>query len=719
MQSKVRVTWRLTALAALVMLLFGMAAGPGMALAAPLRQGAIPISYGQTLQGTISDQQWRVIYSFQGQAGDVVTIAMNRIDTTLDPYVGLLDASENVLAENDDFQGQRDSFISETTLPATGTYYIVATRYGLQNGTSFGAYNLILTRAGSGTAGQTGGQTSGPVSGGAFGGLPTGDTTGGSTGGQTGVTIGGGQQGGTAQQQPGGLTFECNGQTVNGATLITFRDVRPGFNYQVTVIGLDNFDPVIALQAEDGSTLCNDDEPRAAGSQISLPDIGYVEASSLTSQLSFNTSVATGDLVMAIGGFGSTGGHFVAIFEGLAISPATEQDAVTFNVSGAIQNEPILVYMIAETTSLDSYMFVDGTDIVCDDAGSGPCADTPAFSTDQNNAHGVVIANGGQYIAWQYDAGIRVVPGGTGDLTFVFQSYNGQTQGEYAMVVVGAAPGAGTVPASGGGASAGMPASGSIAYGQTVQGTIDNANPVRLYTFSGQAGDRVTVTMQAAQGSALDPYLGLMDANQNVLIENDDSPAAGGLNSQLEYTLPASGTYTIVATRYGIDQGTSSGAFTLTLQSGAGSTSMSGGQQPASTGGGTVTAEPIAYGQTVQGVIDSNRYGYDYVFSGQAGDVVTITMQAAQGSNLDTTLGLFDSASVDAQPLVTNDDMAPGNYNSQIVYTLPATGQYWIYATRYNGQDGTSTGAFTLSLTVGGAAPASGGKSGDVVDTGK
>jgi hypothetical protein len=65
---------------------------------------------------------------------------------------------------------------------------------------------------------------------------------------------------------------------------------------------------------------------------------------------------------------------------------------------------------------------------------------------------------------------------------------------------------------------------------------------------------------------SLGSYLGLIDPNDEVIAEDDDS--AGGTNAQISIRLPESGTYVIVVTRNGLDQGTTEGSYTLDLVSG-------------------------------------------------------------------------------------------------------------------------------------------------------
>jgi len=111
-----------------------------LSMAAPLEQkgGTAPIliAYGETVVGSIDNRLYEQAYVFDGQAGDVVTISMVSLDNTLDSYLVLYDAypSQNPLASDDDSGGNGNALINGYQLPATGRYYIVATRYGRQTG---------------------------------------------------------------------------------------------------------------------------------------------------------------------------------------------------------------------------------------------------------------------------------------------------------------------------------------------------------------------------------------------------------------------------------------------------------------------------------------------------------------------------------------------------------------------------------------------------------
>jgi hypothetical protein len=109
------------------------------------------IEYGDTVEGEITSDEPYFIYSFEGSEGDVVTISLvdTSRDDTLDPLVILFDEDNIEIVRNDDagsddLPDNFDSLIDQFELPADGTYYIVATRFGEFTGTSEGDFELTL-----------------------------------------------------------------------------------------------------------------------------------------------------------------------------------------------------------------------------------------------------------------------------------------------------------------------------------------------------------------------------------------------------------------------------------------------------------------------------------------------------------------------------------------------------------------------------------------------
>ncbi|MBN2470404.1 MAG: PPC domain-containing protein [Anaerolineae bacterium] len=240
-----------------------------------------------------------------------------------------------------------------------------------------------------------------------------------------------------------------------------------------------------------------------------------------------------------------------------------------------------------------------------------------------------------------------------------------------------------------------LPSGDSNTISETITSNLDNATYRESWAFDGAAGDVVTITMVATSGN-LDTLLYLMDSAGNVLASNDDATneAIGPYNSQIaNFTLPAAGTYTIEATRFGEENGGTTGSYELTIDTLSGSAPA-----PAVTTGESV----ISYGQTVSGAITEGTTREDWTFTGAAGDIVTITMAADGLVSLDAFVQLLDSSGAE---LAANDDANSdtlGMFDSQIVgYTLPSSGQYIIRASRISG-----TGAYQLTLESGATAAA-------------
>ncbi|MGC8967046.1 MAG: S8 family serine peptidase [Thermus sp.] len=98
-----------------------------------------------------------------------------------------------------------------------------------------------------------------------------------------------------------------------------------------------------------------------------------------------------------------------------------------------------------------------------------------------------------------------------------------------------------------------------IAYGQTTQLAYIFGQPQDkdYFKFTGAAGDtiRARVYARSSIGGTLDSYLYLLDANGQVLAENDDLVPGQITDSEITFTLPQNGTYYLVVTSYAIAEG--------------------------------------------------------------------------------------------------------------------------------------------------------------------
>lgn len=106
-----------------------------------------------------------------------------------------------------------------------------------------------------------------------------------------------------------------------------------------------------------------------------------------------------------------------------------------------------------------------------------------------------------------------------------------------------------------------------IIAGETLEGVITNDQYFETYQFNAIAGETVTIDMQAISGS-LDTLLLLFNDNGIIIADNDDIESAVNTNSRMNSVrIPADGTYTIFASRYGKDVAGTEGVYTLTLSS--------------------------------------------------------------------------------------------------------------------------------------------------------
>src|SRR5262245_29821169 len=91
-----------------------------------------------------------------------------------------------------------------------------------------------------------------------------------------------------------GMSVTCtDGSEFDNGVEIVVSQMRSGFTYTATAIGLNGFDPVLAvLDTKTGNGLCNDDEPDASNYAANLPTTGYVPASGTSGQVRFNQNIS-------------------------------------------------------------------------------------------------------------------------------------------------------------------------------------------------------------------------------------------------------------------------------------------------------------------------------------------------------------------------------------------------------------------------------------------
>src|SRR5262249_46442340 len=111
-------------------------------------QGNNEITYGQTVSGHISNDAFRIVYTFQGRKGDIIDATLIATDGTLDPELILADAQNNLIARDDDSGANLSAAILSQQLPGDGLYFLIATRFGQERGLTVGSFRLTLSHVG-------------------------------------------------------------------------------------------------------------------------------------------------------------------------------------------------------------------------------------------------------------------------------------------------------------------------------------------------------------------------------------------------------------------------------------------------------------------------------------------------------------------------------------------------------------------------------------------
>jgi hypothetical protein len=198
-----------------------------------------------------------------------------------------------------------------------------------------------------------------------------------------------------------------------------------------------------------------------------------------------------------------------------------------------------------------------------------------------------------------------------------------------------------------------------------------------VYSFDGQEGDEVTVV---AVSEETDTYLLVVDDEGNIIAENDDMEK-GVTDAGVTVELPSDGTYLVGVFAY------DPGEYTLMIFVGDG-TASSGDISPVS------NDEPV--GDVWSGHIDDDTPFNQIVLEDvPAGATITVDIQAMSG-DLDAYAGvLFDD-----EVVFENDDRAKGDSNPLVEYRAEEAGTYTIIITRFDFEDGTTSGDFEATVYI-------------------
>jgi hypothetical protein len=364
------------------------------------------LEYGDGCEASFSEGDDPHVYSFFGEEGDIATLTLEWEDDATGSVTVIGPIEDSDQEEFDLLEGDEGSSgevqLEELELPSDGLYAILV---------SFDAdadYVFALE-------GESGGGGSNVIS-----------------------------------TSTGGMDIECDDGTVvqNGVQLII--TMRRDFDYTVTAVGVDGYDPAIAVGTpEEPGSVCSDDSRDAEDFEADLPTTGSVDSSDTSAQVVFSHSIDEFALISIVTGSpDGDAGDFILIVEGLAI---TSGDGVgdpyyvllTPNMTTA--SVPLTIYMLASERTLDPFIswvtdfenfeyFADndGNPIYCDDGGNASSCwgesatlDGSSISTSQGDVDGASL-----------DSMLSVdLSGFEGEdpfyMNFVLGSYNQSSTGNY------------------------------------------------------------------------------------------------------------------------------------------------------------------------------------------------------------------------------------------------------------------------------------------------
>lgn len=420
--------------------------------------------------------------------------------------------------------------------------------------------------------------------------------------------------------------FTCPDGTEFTNTVTLGTNIRPG-SYTVTAIGINGFDPVLAVWAPDSQeAICNDDDATAATYFATLPTSGEVPPNNFNSRITFsNNTNSFMNVEFYVGGLGGSTGEFLLVFEGMQYTSADgagDPFAIGVDAPVILSGIPVAVYAIANTSELDpkitltdadnNAIFTDaGEEVSCDDAGN----DSFCFGlaeVPEGSLEGAVIGSGSNGIpGGQYDAALILdttafdptVPQDQSYLNYTVGSYNSATTGPYTMIFhigIGDVNGATTQTNTNGNTTSGNTTSGNttsgnttsgnttsgnttsgnttsggsfdavLAYGDSLQGTI-SADTGALFGFQGTTGDVITINAASAE---FDGLLLVYGPDGTEVARDDDS--GEGTNPRISnFRVPSSGTYAIVLTAFNNNTPVGS-SFTISLENRSTSGTTSG-----------------------------------------------------------------------------------------------------------------------------------------------
>lgn len=638
------------------------------------------LTYNVSQSGTLTADTPRLIYDFNADGGDVVTVTMRA--PRLDAYVLLRDSTGAVLAENNNGGGGTDARIRSLTLTNGGRYFVEATS---ASGSESGEFSVVIQKARFADSGLI-----------AYNEIVVGRLSGQDVGRYTFS----GRSGDNIVIELASGDFDPLVRLLSeGDVQIAFNDDAAGLDSRISGVTLpqdgtytiivDGYRGMSGQRAIEGAFVLALESENAAPPVVEQPQ-QPVQATPTPTPAVVQPANPT---VTAPQGEMLTYGQMVD-------GELTEQtqEGVVYTFEGAQGDVISIVVQTGEFDSLVRVIAPDGLELAFDDDSGGDLNPLISGLTLPSSGTYTIIVDGYRGVN-----GDRVLLGGfvlrlvqgtditamqaQATATLDMPQESTPTPTPTAIPTQESTPTPlPTIPADPTPiptAIAGVE-SGSITYGQTIEGRVSETDRTASYTFEGRAGDMIHIRLESLD---FDPLVRLVSPDGTELTYDDDS--GGVLQAEIRnFELPTDGTYKIVVDTYlNLLDIATEGNFTLMLNVSGADVVQQATPIPAAAvtpeptesavtltlperyAAAVESAEPLGYGDsrvlTFSGAPDE---AFAFRFNSLRDDVVTVRAISTDG--LDTALYLVTS---DATPFY--DDDSGAGFDPEIRRVVMPAGQ--------------------------------------------
>lgn len=248
----------------------------------------------------------------------------------------------------------------------------------------------------------------------------------------------------------------------NGVEFI-LTDIRPGFEYIITAVNGNEFDPRMAVLNENGLGYCNDDDVNATNYDFNLLEI-QGRADPISAQIRFSRDMLDSDTVsIVVGSAANEKGAFILVVEseGQQFIPMRDGLGDIFSVRLTRNMAPhgVRIFMLSADVSFDPYIYFytldnlvpgqpdkpfvradNGRQFSCDDAGSlDTICDKSLVDSSITTAAGekVSASEWDAYMSIAYNLRDDFVFDGQKEYLFRFMLSSAQAvAGQYTLVIV-------------------------------------------------------------------------------------------------------------------------------------------------------------------------------------------------------------------------------------------------------------------------------------------